>query len=201
MTLKLTGHLMERLGLAALATVLVMALAACGSNVKLEEPPVEDKRGTVVNPSGSATATSTAATLPQASTATVGQSSVTPVTTDSNAANLAGPANISKVIYFDYDSFAIRAEAQTAIEAHARFLTANRARKVSLEGHTDERGGREYNLALGQKRGEAVARALKLLGVNDDQMEAVSFGKEKPAVAGVDEATWAQNRRVEMRYR
>jgi peptidoglycan-associated lipoprotein len=72
---------------------------------------------------------------------------------------------------------------------------------VALEGHTDERGGREYNLALGQRRAEAVRRALALLGVADSQMEAVSFGKEKPAVPGSDEAAWAKNRRVEIVYR
>jgi len=72
---------------------------------------------------------------------------------------------------------------------------------VALEGHTDERGGREYNLALGQRRAEAVRRALAVLGVSDNQMEAVSFGKEKPAVPGSDEAAWAKNRRVEIVYR
>jgi peptidoglycan-associated lipoprotein len=87
------------------------------------------------------------------------------------------------------------------IDAHARFLKANPQRRIALEGHTDERGGREYNLALGQRRAEAVRRALALLGVADNQMEAVSFGKEKPAVVGADEAAWAQNRRVEIAYR
>jgi peptidoglycan-associated lipoprotein len=72
---------------------------------------------------------------------------------------------------------------------------------VALEGHTDERGGREYNLALGQRRAEAVRRALGLLGVNDSQLEAVSFGKEKPAATGADESAWSQNRRVEISYR
>jgi peptidoglycan-associated lipoprotein len=72
---------------------------------------------------------------------------------------------------------------------------------VSIEGHTDERGGREYNLALGQKRSEAVRRALALLGVGDAQVEAVSFGKEKPAVQGTGEEVWAQNRRAEIFYR
>ena len=81
------------------------------------------------------------------------------------------------------------------------FLKANSGRRVALEGHTDERGGREYNLALGQRRAEAVRRALALLGVGDNQMEAVSFGKEKPAMPGSDEQAWAQNRRVEIVYR
>ena len=94
----------------------------------------------------------------------------------------------------------VRSDARPVLEAHARFLQANPQRKVNLEGHTDERGGREYNLALGQKRAEAVRRALNLLGVADGRMEAVSYGKEKPAAQGVDEAAFAKNRRVEIRY-
>ncbi len=87
------------------------------------------------------------------------------------------------------------------IEAHARFIGADKGRKVAIEGHTDERGGREYNLALGQKRAEAVRRALGLLGVVDSQVEAVSFGKEKPAAQGTDEDAMAKNRRAEISYR
>jgi peptidoglycan-associated lipoprotein len=95
----------------------------------------------------------------------------------------------------------IKPEFQSAIEGHARFLKANGSRRVVIEGHTDERGGREYNLALGQRRSEAVRRALGLLGVAETQLEAVSFGKEKPASPGMDEASWAQNRRAEIAYR
>jgi peptidoglycan-associated lipoprotein len=87
------------------------------------------------------------------------------------------------------------------IETHARYLRANPDRKAVIEGHTDETGGREYNLALGQKRAEAVRRALALLGVSDAQIEAVSYGKEKPAVLGSDEAALAKNRRAEIIYR
>jgi len=105
------------------------------------------------------------------------------------------------VVFFDYDSFAIKSEAQPVLEAHARFLRADRNRRVNLEGHTDERGGREYNLALGQKRAEAVRRALTALGVSDAQMEAVSFGKEKPSDTGSSESAYAKNRRVELTYR
>jgi peptidoglycan-associated lipoprotein len=95
----------------------------------------------------------------------------------------------------------VKPEFQGAIEAHAKFLTANKARKMAIEGHTDERGGREYTLALGQRRAEAVRRALGLLGVSDAQVEAVSFGKEKPAVPGSDEEAMAKNRRAELNYR
>ena len=113
----------------------------------------------------------------------------------------AGPAGLSKVLYFDYDSFVVKPEFQSVIDGHARFLKANAARKIVIEGHTDERGGREYNLALGQKRSEAVRRALGLLGVPEAQIEAVSFGKEKPAATGSDEESFARNRRAELAYR
>ena len=106
-----------------------------------------------------------------------------------------------RIVYFDYDSFVVKAEFQKVLEAQARFLMANKSRKVAIEGHTDERGGREYNLALGQKRAEAVRRALALLGVSDAQVEAVSFGKEKLAATGGDESAMAKNRRAEFSYR
>ncbi len=136
-----------------------------------------------------------------ASGSEVGQRAVTPGTIDATAGNAAGPANVAKVIYFDYDSYAIKPEFQSALDAHAKFMSTNKTRKMAIEGHTDDRGGREYNLALGQKRSEAVRRALALLGVTDAQIEAVSFGKEKPAKAGSDEASWALNRRAEINYR
>ena len=107
----------------------------------------------------------------------------------------------TRIIYFDYDSYVIKPEFQDVIENHARFIKADKNRKVAVEGHTDDRGGREYNLALGQKRSEAVRRALGLLGVPDSQVEAVSFGKEKPAMQGSDEAALAKNRRAEISYR
>jgi peptidoglycan-associated lipoprotein len=164
--------------------LLATSIVGCSSGVKLNDVPVEDRTGTTVAPPASGT-----------------QSRVAPV--DANATNgtAQGPVNVSRLVYFDYDSFNLKPESQSVIEAHAKFLRANAQRKVSLEGHTDERGGREYNLALGQKRAEAVRRALSLLGVADAQMEAVSFGKEKPAATGSDEAAWAQNRRVEIVYR
>jgi peptidoglycan-associated lipoprotein len=107
----------------------------------------------------------------------------------------------AKVVYFDYDSSEIKPEFQVVLQAHARILRADKALRVALEGHTDARGGREYNLALGQKRSESVRSAMSLLGVPDSQMEAVSFGMEKPAAQGSDEASFAKNRRVEINYR
>ena len=106
-----------------------------------------------------------------------------------------------RVIYFDFDSFSIKPEYQPVIDVHANFLNANKTRRVTLEGHTDESGGREYNLALGQKRAEAVRRSLVLKGVSESQVEPVSFGEEKPAATGLSEADLAKNRRAEIVYR
>jgi peptidoglycan-associated lipoprotein len=105
-------------------------------------------------------------------------------------------ATLTRVIYFDYDSNIIKDEYRSAIEAHARRLMADHSKKIVIEGHTDERGGREYNLALGQRRADAVQKALTLLGVSPDQIEAVSFGKERPAVDGAGEDVWAKTRRA-----
>ena len=113
---------------------------------------------------------------------------------------IADPRTSPKVIYFDYNSSEIKPEGVELIDAHARFLIANKTHQVFLEGHTDERGGREFNLALGQKRAEAVRTRMRLQGVTDIQMEAMSFGKEKPAAAGNDDAAHAKNRRTEINY-
>jgi peptidoglycan-associated lipoprotein len=130
-------------------------------------------------------------------TGNVGERAVTPVALDKNKV----PDMTNRVVYFDYDSYAIRPEFQALIETNAKLLKADKSKKVAIEGHTDERGGREYNLALGQKRAEAVKRAMGLLGVTESQLEAVSFGKEKPAVAGSTEEAMAKNRRAEISYR
>ena len=192
---------------------LALVLTACGSSVKLDTVPVEDKSAVAV-PAGAATTggdaakagavNSGAASAGGASGGAAGdavaKSTVAPV--DLSKQSAAADALVrAKVIYFDYDSIVIKAEFQAVLEAHARFLRADKSRRVAIEGHTDERGGREYNLALGQKRAEAVRAALGLLGVADAQMEAVSFGKEKPAAQGADEASLAKNRRAEISYR
>ena len=117
-----------------------------------------------------------------------------------SAADKAGPVGVAKVIYFDYDSYTVKPDYQSVIDQHARFLQSRPNARLVLEGNTDQRGSREYNLALGQKRAEAVRRALTLVGANDSQIEAVSFGKEKPAVEGTSEEAYAKNRRVEFRY-
>ncbi len=160
---------------------LVATLAGCASGVKLDAPAVEDRSGT---------AASSVSSLDARSMSGMNAGDIKP-----------GPAGVSNVIYFDYDSFVVKPEFQSVLEAHARFMKANKNLRANLEGHTDERGGSEYNLALGQKRSEAVRRALSVLGISDNQMEAVSYGKEKPSAQGADEAAFAKNRRAEIIYR
>lgn len=103
-------------------------------------------------------------------------------------------------VYFPYDRFTVDAKYEQMISAHADYLTHNPAAHISLEGNADERGSREYNLALGQKRADAVRNSLKLHGVADKQMEAVSYGKEKPKATCHDEACWQENRRADIAY-
>lgn len=178
------------------AFALVALLVGCGSSVKLDDVAVEDKSGTpVTGQAGAGQGAGGSGTGGAVANSNV--PSVDLTQQNSKAAVPTGP----RIVYFDYDSFVIKPEFQVLIENHARFIRADRNRKVAIEGHTDDRGGREYNLALGQKRAEAVRRALGLLGVPDAQMEAVSFGKEKPAVQGGDESAMAQNRRAELSYR
>ena len=176
------------------ALVVVGVLAACSSNVPLDQVPVADRSGTQVAPvvplgqgNGSSVASG------------VDQRAVAPVQVTGNDARQ--PDNMARVVYFDYDSFEVKPEFAAVLEANARYLKADSKRRVVLEGHTDERGGREYNLALGQKRAEAVRRSLALLGVGEQQVEPVSFGEEKPALNGFTEAAYAKNRRVEFSYR
>lgn len=166
----------------------VVLLAACGSTVPLSDVPVTDATPKTVSGQGA-----------DASGAGVKGNGVTPVDLGSGSSSVIVPSE-PRVVYFDYDSYVIKPEFQSVIAAHARFVKAQSARKVAIEGHTDETGGREYNLALGQKRADAVRDALAILGVPQSQMESVSFGKEKPAVAGGDEAALSKNRRAEIRY-
>jgi peptidoglycan-associated lipoprotein len=114
-------------------------------------------------------------------------------------AMLAAPAQ--RVVYFDFDSFAIKDDFKGMLDGHAKALAAAKTKRAVVEGHADERGGREYNLALGQKRAEAVAKSLSLLGVGAGQLEAVSFGEERPAAQGADESAWSRNRRAELKDR
>ncbi|MEI7783784.1 MAG: peptidoglycan-associated lipoprotein Pal [Betaproteobacteria bacterium] len=206
------GNTTSRLGLIALT----LALTACGSSVRLNEVPVEDRTGVSTGANGQAGGANAgqagagsgaagaagAAGGAGAVSALPASRTVVPVELSPRSNPVAvPPAQLARVVYFDFDSFVIRPEGEAVIEGHAGFLAANKSRSIAVEGHTDERGGREYNLALGQKRAEAVRRRLILLGVGEGQVEAVSFGKEKPAATGADEASFEKNRRAEITYR
>ncbi|MEP7282682.1 MAG: OmpA family protein [Rubrivivax sp.] len=176
--------------------VVAAALAACSSPVKLDEPVKVETRSTVPGAGGTGTGGASAGGTPQSQVATV---DLARKRAEEEAAALL--SSLPRTFYFDYDSFVVRDEYRPAAEGYAKLLRSAGERKLALEGHADERGGREYNLALGQKRAEAVVRTLELLGVNAAQVEAVSFGEERPAVDGHDESAYAKNRRVEIRGR
>jgi peptidoglycan-associated lipoprotein len=181
---------------AAVALVSAWGLVGCGSTVKLD-----DKPGGAPVETRSATSASTLANGASANGGTVTQPPVATVDLTANRPDADALAAAGRVVYFDYDSFVVKDDFRPLIVANAKALSADRTQRLALEGHTDERGGREYNLALGQKRAEAVAKALALLGANESQLEAVSFGKERLAATGNDEAAWAKNRRVELSKR
>ena len=177
----------------ALASAAILT-AGCGSNVKLDEnankgAPVEN-RGAAGSGSGSAGA---------AGSSVPSERPVAQVNLPDPLNDPSGPL-AKRSIYFDYDSFVVKDDFRGVVEAHSRYLTSNKSRKVVIQGNTDERGGREYNLALGQKRAEAVRRAMIALGVADSQIKSVSFGEEKPKATGSDEAAYAENRRADIAY-
>lgn len=176
-----------KLGAAAL---LLGLLAACSST------PVADKKGKVsTNPGTPATAVNTA---PSTSGDPRAVATVAANTNDLDAQTKGLLANRS--VYFDYDKFDVKPDFQNIIEAHGRNLLKNKGQRVIIQGNTDERGGREYNLALGAKRADAVRKALNVVGVPDSQIETVSFGKEKPKATGSTEEAFAENRRADIVY-
>ncbi len=175
------------------ATLMALVLAACSSTPPAPAP-VAAAPAPVAAPAPAPQAPAPAA--PQAATAP--SAAATQL-----AAHLDANSDISKKrsIYFDFDEFVIRTQDSAVAELHGKYLASAPSLKVMIEGNADERGSREYNLALGQKRAQAVVSALKLLGVKDGQMEAVSYGEERPAATGSDEAAWAKNRRADIRYK
>jgi peptidoglycan-associated lipoprotein len=164
-----------------LATAALMA--ACSSPVKLNDAPVVERA-----PEKAAT--------PVADTR-----DVKPVVTEA-VDPLNDPKGVlaARSVYFDYDSFVVRDDGKPVVENHSGYLNKNKGRKILVQGNTDERGGTEYNLALGQKRAEAVRKAMTAMGVADTQIEAVSLGEEKPKAQGSTEAAWAENRRADIVY-
>lgn len=180
--------------LAAGATVLVVGCSSTPT-AEQEAAAVEDRKPDATT------------AKPGADTQPIGQKPVTGVDLTSKKpatgfAVLKDPNNIlsKRSVYFDYDSFTVKDEFKSLVEAHARFLRDNPTAKMLIQGNTDERGSREYNLALGQKRADALRKMLTLLGAKDEQIEAVSLGEEKPKAQGADEQSYAQNRRDDMLY-
>jgi len=199
------GRSLARLGFAA---VVVTGLVGCKSAVKLDEAaPVESRAGSGPSVADAANAASRMGSAGQNGLDGRGINSGVAGSAAANVASatsdpLKDPTSplAKRSIYFDYDSYVVRDEYRSTIDAHARYLAGERNRRVIVQGNTDERGSREYNLALGQKRAEAVRRALTALGVPEAQVEAVSLGEEKPRATGQDEASFAENRRDDLVY-
>lgn len=174
--------------------LLALTLSACGTT-KGPEATVEDRTGTGVatTPADGAASTGVAGAGVTGSAIAGSEASGDP------RKDPASPLS-KRSIYFDFDSFVVKEEYRPTLEAHAGYLMSKRDARITLQGNADERGSREYNLALGQKRAEAVRRALAVLGVSDAQMEAISFGEEKLRNEGNTEAAHAENRRTDVVY-
>ena len=167
-----------------LSSLLIGLLAACSSTpLKQEKAPVSE---------GGAT---TPGQRP-------GQPSATTPTTPLGVNPLKDPNNVlsKRSVYFDFDSALVRDEFKPLVQAHARYLVEHPSTRLTVQGHTDERGSAEYNLALGQRRSDDVKQAMNVLGASDRQIDTVSFGKEKPKALGHDEDAWTQNRRADIVY-
>ena len=180
-----------------IAAAFAALLAGCQTTPTTQDAaPVEDRSAASTTPGGASTA--------GAGTGGVSgtQQGATRPGSTAGGNPLRDPANVlsKRIVYFDFDSFVVRDEFRPLIEAHGRYLAQNRNARMTIQGNTDERGSREYNIALGQKRADAVKRMMTLLGAQDGQIETVSFGKEKPKNAGHDEAAWAENRRDDLVY-
>src|SRR5215510_13624747 len=151
--------------------------AGCGSKPPVQPPP------------------------PPQTTDTSGVGDAGAVVDETATAGPSGELLSKRIVYFDFDKADIRADSQSVVAAHAAYLSKNPSQKVRLEGHADERGSREYNIGLGERRAQAVRRALLLQGVAELQLSTVSYGEERPAATGSDEESWRLNRRVEIVYR
>jgi len=172
---------------AALYVAVAVLGAACASKeVKQESPAVSDR------------------STPVAPVASGSRSTTTPTTNPMIAGNpLRDPSNIlsKRSVYFDFDSNQVKDEYQGLVQAHSRYMTSDkRDSRIRIEGNCDERGSREYNLALGQRRAESVKKVMTVLGVGDGRIETISYGEEKPVATGHDESSWQQNRRADIKY-
>jgi len=169
-------------------------LVACSST------PPADTTGAPITEGATTGAGTGGASTSGAGTGGVSGSQAGTGTGASGSAALHQGALARRSVYFDFDSFTVKDEFRPTIEAHARYLQQNRGARMTIQGNTDERGSREYNIALGQKRAEAVKRMMTVLGAQEQQIETVSFGKEKPKSQGHDESSWAENRRDDILY-
>ena len=171
--------------------VLTLALGGCASTPSEQPGAAVEDRGKPVGPPG-----------PVAAKPTPDTGAKPLVTAPLGAAALKDPGNIlsRRSVYFDFDSNLVKDEFRPLVTAHARYLQQNPGARMRIEGNADERGSREYNIALGQRRSEAVKQMMQLLGARPDQIESVSFGEEKPRATGHDEKSWAENRRADIVY-
>lgn len=172
----------------AIYLVLAGLAAGCASQEAKKDAPVADRSGGTTTPPSTATAPSTTSR---------------PTTPGTIAGNpLRDPSNIlsKRSVFFEYDSNSVKDEYRGMVQAHSRYMADKRDSKVRIEGNCDERGSREYNLALGQRRAESVKKVMTVLGVADGRIETVSYGEEKPVATGHDEQAWSQNRRADIKY-
>jgi peptidoglycan-associated lipoprotein len=173
---------------AALYAAIAILAAACASKETKTDAQVEDKSTGVTTPSQAATQPSTQPRPPAQ------QITGNPLTDPNNVLS-------KRSVFFDFDSNAVKDEYRGMIQAHSRYMTADKKdSRIRIEGNCDERGSREYNLALGQRRAEAVKKVMTVLGVQDGRIETISYGEEKPKAMGHDESSWAQNRRADIKY-
>lgn len=184
-----------KMTLAAVPAVflLLTMLTGCGTTGEAEDQASAET---------SASASTQADDSASASAASGQSTSAQPMEASQQLDPFEDPNNLlsQRVVYFDFDSSAIRDDALPTIRAHADYLASNSQVNITLEGHADERGTREYNLALGERRADAVRRMLIADGVSPGQVRVVSYGEERPAVLGHDESAWGQNRRAELVY-
>lgn len=174
---------MRSLTLLSLVGSAAIFLSACSTPVKVAEEPAKQPEAAPKPP----------AQVDSRQVGTVVAPEVDPLNDPNNVL-------YKRSVYFDFDNYTLKSEFTGLVQAHAKYVASKPAQKILIQGNTDERGGSEYNLALGQKRAEAVRKAMVLSGTPEDQLEAVSFGKEKPKAAGHDEAAWAENRRADLVY-
>jgi peptidoglycan-associated lipoprotein len=182
---------MRIIWIVSLTALFAVTLAGCSGGPVTEQSPagVEDRQPTAAGA--------------QAQPVKPGQVSSVDLTGKTPAKSpLTDPNNIlsRRSIYYDYDSYDVKDQYKDLVEAHAKYLRDNPGRKMLIQGNTDERGSREYNVSLGQRRSDSVKKMLLLLGAKEDQIESVSLGEEKPKAEGHDEQAWAQNRRSDILY-